>query len=239
LKEGAMDSEGGQLRLRRGKSLRDQVYGKLKDSILKGTFEAQKRLIEEKLATQLGTSRTPVREAIQKLEKEGLVYRLPRGGYVVRSITDQDIDEVFGIRSILEGYAAYLATLRISDEELNALEDIVRKGQDSLKKGDLEELIRLNTEFHDRLYRASGSKLLCSIINDLRDFIYRFRVMIFRYRSLAEISLRDHEEMVGMMKLKNAKKVETIVKKHIMRGKRLIAKKIREEARGIKKDGTS
>lgn len=224
-----MGIEKSRPKLRKGKSLREQVYEKLKENILTGVLEAHKRLVEERLAAELGTSRTPVREAIQKLEKEGLIYRLPRGGFAVRSITDEDIDEVFGIRRILEGYAGYLATLRITKDELDALDEIVKKGEECLRKGDLDALVRLNTEFHDTLYKASKSRLLYSIINDLRDFIYRFRVIIFKYRTLAEISLRDHREMIELMKLKNAKKVEALIKKHILRGERLIKRKIKEE----------
>ncbi|MCX7857711.1 MAG: GntR family transcriptional regulator [Deltaproteobacteria bacterium] len=224
-----MGAEESRPKLRKGKSLREQVYRKLKEHILNGVLEANKRLIEEKIASQLGTSRTPVREAIQKLEKEGLIYKLPKGGFAVRSITDEDIDEVFGIRSILEGYAGYLATFKITEEELRDLEEIVKKGEEYVEKNDMDALVKLNTEFHDKLYRASKSKLLYSMINDLRDFIYRFRIIIFRHRTLAEVSLRDHKDMIELMKSKNAKKVESLIKKHILRGKKLIKKKIKEE----------
>ncbi len=232
-----MEVEENRQGLRRGKSLREQVYKRLKDNILTGVLEAQTRLVEEKIAAQLGTSRTPVREAIQKLEKEGLIYKLPKGGFAVRSITEEDLEEVFEIRSMLEGYAGYLATLRITDEELSILEEIVRRGEERLEKGDLEALVPLNTEFHERLYKASKSRILCSLINDLRDFIYRFRVIIFKYPNLAEISLRDHREMIELMRLKKGKKVEALIKKHILRGKKLIKEKIREEGK-IKGNGS-
>lgn len=217
------------LRVRKGKYLREQVYKKLKESILSGALKANSRLVEEKLAFSLGTSRTPIREAIQKLEKEGLVYKLPRGGYAVGGISEEDIDEVFGIRSILEGYAAYLAAQRITDEEIDELERLVRKGEEYLNAGDLESLVKLNTEFHEKLYKASKSKRLNSIISDLRDYIFRFRVYIFRYKSLAEVSLRDHKEMIRLMREGNAKKVESLVRRHIMRGKKLIKRKLAEE----------
>lgn len=220
------------LKVRKGKYLREQVYKKLKDSILNGAIKAHSRLIEEKLASSLGTSRTPIREAIQKLEKEGLVYKLPKGGYAVGGITEEDIDEVFGIRSILEGYAAFLAAERITPHELDELEELVKKGEECLNSGDLESLVKINTEFHEKLYKASKSKRLYSMISDLRDFIYRFRVYIFKHRSLAQISLKDHKEMIRLMRERNAKKVESLVRRHIMRGKSLIKRKLVEE-RGI------
>ena len=215
--------------VRKGKFLREQVYKNLKNTILTGGLEPKKRLIEEKLADEMGTSRTPVREAIQKLEKEGLIHKLPRGGYAVSIITDDDIEEVFGIRSVLEGYAGYLATARATEEDIKALEDIVQKEEDCLKKNNIEEIITLNTEFHDKLYMAAKSAKLYSIINDLRDYIYRYRIIIFRYSGMVEISIKDHKDMIGLMKSKKAIQVEKLVRKHIIRGKNLIKKKIKRD----------
>jgi hypothetical protein len=98
--------------LRKGRFLREQVHKKLKESIINGILPPYKRLIEEKIAAEMEMSRTPVREAIQKLEKEGLIHKLPRGGYAISIVTIEDIDDVFGLRSVIEGYAAYLATQR-------------------------------------------------------------------------------------------------------------------------------
>lgn len=225
-----MDASYDQASIRKGRFLREQVYKNLKTSILNQTLPQNKRLVEERLAEELGTSRTPVREAIQKLEKEGLIHKLSKGGYAVSAITDEDIEEVFGIRGILEGYAAYLATMRVTDEDIRSLEEIVNKEEQCLKKGELEECIRLNTEFHDRLYRIAQSAKLYSIINDLRDYIYRYRIIILRYEGMVEVSIRDHREMIVLMKSKRATKVEKLVRKHITRGKTIIKKKIKRDA---------
>ena len=120
----------GQQTARKGRFLREQVYKRLKDSILNGVLPPNKRLIEEKIAADMETSRTPVREAMQKLEKEGLIHKLPRGGYAISIITMEDIEEVFGIRSILEGYAAYLATVRAKEDDISVLEGIVKKEEE-------------------------------------------------------------------------------------------------------------
>ena len=100
--------------------LREHVYVSIKNAIIGGDFEPGKRLIEEKLAEDMKTSRTPVREAIQKLEKEGLIYRLPRGGFAVKGVTEEEVDEVFGLRGILEGYAGFLATERMEEERVKS-----------------------------------------------------------------------------------------------------------------------
>jgi len=214
---------------RKGRFLREQVHKKLKESILNGMLPPNKRLIEEKIAAEMETSRTPVREAMQKLEKEGLIHKLPRGGYAISIITMDDIEEVFGIRSILEGYAAYLATLRVKDEDLQALEQIVKREEECLKRKDTDQLVKLNTEFHESLYKAARSAKLYAIINDLRDYIYRFRIIIFRYSDMAAISIRDHQDMIALMKAKKASRVEKLVRKHIIRGKNLIKKKLKRD----------
>jgi DNA-binding GntR family transcriptional regulator len=226
-----MENADTQQDIRKGRFLREQVYKRLKASVLNGTLSPNKRLIEEKLAEEMGTSRTPVREAIQKLEKEGLIHKLPRGGFAVSVVTDADIEEVFGIRSILEGYAGYLATSRAADEDIRALEDTVKKQEKFLAEKNLEEVIRLNTEFHDILYRAAKSAKLLSLINDLRDYIYRYRLIILRYEGMASISIGDHKEMIELMKARHTKQVEKLVRKHILRGMDLIKKKIKEESK--------
>jgi len=226
-----MNNPYGQQTIRKGRFLREQVYRKLKESILNVMLEPNKRLIEEKLAAEMGTSRTPVREAIQKLEKEGLIHKLPRGGFAVNVIADEDIEEVFGVRSVLEGYAGYLATLRATEEDLRAMESIVKRQEICLDNGETDEIIRLNTDFHDILYACAKSKKLIAIINDLRDFIFRYRILILRYEGMATIAIQDHKDMIALMKAKNARQVEKLVRKHIIRGMGLIKKKMRQEAR--------
>jgi DNA-binding GntR family transcriptional regulator len=226
-----MENPDGQQVIRKGRFLREQVYRKLKESILNVMLEPNQRLIEEKLAAEMGTSRTPVREAIQKLEKEGLIHKLPRGGFAVNVIADEDIEEVFGVRSVLEGYAGYLATLRATEEDLRAMESIVKRQEICLDNGETDEIIRLNTDFHDILYACAKSKKLIAIINDLRDFIFRYRILILRYEGMATIAIQDHKDMIALMKAKNARQVEKLVRKHIIRGMGLIKKKMRQEAR--------
>ena len=226
-----MENPDGQQVIRKGRFLREQVYRKLKESILNVMLEPNQRLIEEKLAAEMGTSRTAVREAIQKLEKEGLIHKLPRGGFAVNVIADEDIEEVFGVRSVLEGYAGYLATLRATEEDLRAMESIVKRQEICLDNGETDEIIRLNTDFHDILYACAKSKKLIAIINDLRDFIFRYRILILRYEGMATIAIQDHKDMIALMKAKNARQVEKLVRKHIIRGMGLIKKKMRQEAR--------
>ncbi|HUJ90174.1 MAG TPA: GntR family transcriptional regulator [Syntrophorhabdales bacterium] len=210
------------------KLLREHVYTGVKTAIIGGDFQPGKRLIEEKLAADMATSRTPVREAIQKLEKEGLIFRLPRGGFAVKQVTEEELEEILGLRSILEGYAAFLATSRITETELKQLDEIITKEDACLKNLNVDEFIRLDGEFHDVLYRAAKNARLYGLLNDLRDYMYRYRVIILHYQRKLHLAVQDHKEMLASIKAKSPRQVEKLVRKHVSRGKEIIKKKIKQ-----------
>ena len=173
-------------------------------------------------------SRTPVREAFQKLEEEGLVYRRPRGGYAVKGVTEEEVDEIFGLRSILEGYAGFLAASRITPEGLKRLEDIVRQEEACLRDMHAATFIELDTQFHDVLHRAAKTARLYALLQSLKDYMYRYRVIILRYHPKPGVAVEDHKKMVQGMKARNARQVETLIRKHMNRGKNLIKRKLRQ-----------
>ena len=208
--------------------LRERVYSGIKNSIITGELEPRTRLIEEDLAEAMRASRTPVREAFQKLEEEGLIYRRPRGGYAVKGVTEEDVDEIFGLRSVLEGYAGFLAASRITQEELKSLKEIIRHEETCLKNMDAEEFIELDTAFHDVLHRAAKNARLYVLLHSLRDYMYRYRVIILRYHSNPGVAVEDHKKMVQCMKARNARQVETLIRRHMNRGKTLIKRKLQQ-----------
>jgi len=213
---------------RKKKLLREHVYTGVKTAIISGDFQPGKRLIEERLAADMTTSRTPVREAIQKLEKEGLIFRLPRGGFAVKAVTEDEVEEVLGLRSVLEGYAGYLATSRITDHEMRQLEEIIANEDECLKNLNVDEFIRLDGEFHDVLYKAAKDARLYALLHDLRDYMYRYRVIILRYQRKPHLAVQDHKQMLASMKVKSPRQVEKLVRKHVSRGKDIIKKKIKQ-----------
>jgi DNA-binding GntR family transcriptional regulator len=210
------------IRVRRRRALREETYEALRNAILRGRVKLGQRLKEERLAAEIGTSRTPVREAFHKLEQEELVTRLPRGGFVVREWTRSDVEEIFGIRSVLESYAAVVAAQNMDEAKLARLEDKLEESERALKKGDTERFIQLNTEFHDILYKSSNSRKLCHMINNLRDYFYRYRVAILGVNGMPRLSLRDHKRMVAAMKKKDSAVVEKLVREHILRGREIV-----------------
>jgi DNA-binding GntR family transcriptional regulator len=213
---------------RKRKLLREHVYTGVKTAIISGDFQPGKRLIEERLAADMTTSRTPVREAIQKLEKEGLIFRLPRGGFAVKAVTEAEVEEVLGLRSVLEGYVGYLATSRITDHEMRQLEGIIAQEDECLKNLNVDEFIRLDGEFHDVLYKAAKNARLYALLHDLRDYMYRYRVIILRYQRKPHLAVQDHKQMLASMKAKSPRQVEKLVRKHVSRGKDIIKKKIKQ-----------
>ncbi|RLB07118.1 MAG: GntR family transcriptional regulator [Deltaproteobacteria bacterium] len=211
---------------RERKPLREVVYDRLKKGIQRGDFKAGERLIEQRLAEGLGVSRTPIREAISRLEQDGLVYKIPQGGAVVKGTTKEEIDEIFGIRAVLESYAASLATKQVDDGVLSRLQKIIDRSQQALERGDVDGFIRLNTKFHEMIYRASHSDKLYQIISNLRDYFYKYRVFILKMEGMPQVSLQDHRRMLQAMREKDSKKVEELVREHILRGKESLLKEI-------------
>lgn len=210
------------------KSLGQHVFENLKQAIIRGEVAPGDRLVESRLADALDISRTPVREAIHKLEREGLLRKLPKGGFAVMNLSREDIEETFGIRCVLESYAARLAAENYSEEELLPLEEKIREFQKFLDKGQLDELPRINTEFHSLFYSLSRSPKLIKMINDLRDQIFRFRKILLKKDKWAEASNEDHRKMLEAIRERDVNRVERVVKKHIARGQRIVLNALEE-----------
>jgi len=206
------------------RSLGQSVHDKLKQAILKGTLAPGSRVVESRVASALGISRTPVREAIHKLEREGLLRHDPKGGFFIKGLSRADIEETFGIRSVLESYAARLAAIRYLKGDLEAIEQKLIAYETCLERGELAALPKINTEFHDLLYGLSRSPRLIRMINDLRDQIYRFRLMILKIDEMARLSNEDHRLMLKAIKARDADGVERLVREHILRGQDIVLK---------------
>jgi DNA-binding GntR family transcriptional regulator len=200
------------------KSLGQHVFENLKNAIIKGDMPPGGRLIESRLAETLGISRTPVREAIHKLEREGYLRKLPRGGFSVLGLSRDDVEETFGIRRVLESYAARLAAEKHKKSDLKPLEKKIELFQKHLDSKDLEALPDINTEFHDLLYALSRSPKLISMINNLRDQIYRFRQLILKDEKYARMSNEDHKDMLEKIRQRDTRGVERLVREHLVRG---------------------
>lgn len=156
--------------------LRDVVFQTLRQAILRGELEPGERLMEIHLANRLGVSRTPIREAIRKLELEGLVVMIPRRGAIVASITEKDLQDVLEVRRTLEIMAGEMACERITPKLLQQLEEA---GREFMKLKDTDEftsLAEVDVKFHDIIYAATDNQRLITILNNLREQMYRYRL---------------------------------------------------------------
>ena len=209
-------------------NLGNQVFEQLKEMIFKGELAPGKRIIESEVADSIGISRTPVREALHKLEAERLLMHLPKGGYVVKGMSLSEIQETFDIRIILESFAGFLAAKRCNDKEILPLEKKLEEFEKYLIKNDLKELTRVNTEFHELLYALSKSPKLIKMINNLRDEIFLLREILLDSMKMASLSHDDHKEMIKAIKNREAKKVERLIKEHILRGEDFVIKEMKK-----------
>ena len=216
----------GGLKTSKKRSLREEVYQSLKKSILHGKLKGGQRLIEEQLADQVGISRTPVREAFHKLERDELVTRLPKGGFAVREFTKEDVEEIFGIRSALESYAAYLATVHMAPDKISILERKLKESEDALESGDDDKALQLHNDFYDLLYKSCRSRKLAEMIDNFRDYFYRYRAALLRTENGASLTNQYHRQMLEAMKKKNPRLAERLVRMHLARAKELVLREI-------------
>ncbi|MDN5352163.1 MAG: hypothetical protein PWQ12_1083 [Clostridiales bacterium] len=167
------------LEIRNYKPLGEVVFEYLRNAILGGELKPGERLMEVTIADQLGVSRTPVREAIRKLEKENFVIMIPRKGAYVADLTKKDILEVLEIRKELEGFAAYLASERMTIEEKEALAKTMEQFNASMATMDKKSMIDNDNAFHSLIFKATKNQRLINIIYDLHDQFQRFRLVYF------------------------------------------------------------
>jgi DNA-binding GntR family transcriptional regulator len=197
------------------KPLRELVFESLREAIISGQLKPGERMMEIQMAEEMGVSRTPVREAIRKLELEGLVVMIPRKGAYVSGLSLKDIADVFEVRGALEGLAAELASERITDEELERLERYLVQITEDIEKGDLNKVVETDTEFHTQLYKASRNDWLLQIINNLREQIQRFRTTSLSLPGRMKIAVDEHRQIVEAISSRNGKLARKLAQEHI------------------------
>lgn len=155
--------------------LRDVVFGTLRRAILTGELKPGERLMEIHLADKLGVSRTPIREAIRKLELEGLVTMVPRRGAEVAQITEKSLKDVLEVRRALDALCAELACDRITDEEKEALKRACDAFEEATKTGDTKMIAQADVALHDIIIQATDNARLIQLIHNLSEQMYRYR----------------------------------------------------------------
>lgn len=197
------------------KPLREVVAETLREAIVNGILDPGERLMEIQLAEELGVSRTPVREAIRKLELEGFVVMIPRRGTYVADLSIKDINEVFEIRTALDVLAAGLAVERITEDELEQLERLLVEISDLIEQNDAEKIVEADGQFHDILYRASRNDRLVGIINNLREQFTRFRSISIAYPGRIQKTVEEHRRLVEAIASRDTDLAQQIAREHM------------------------
>ncbi|WP_342515103.1 GntR family transcriptional regulator [Sporosarcina sp. FSL K6-1522] len=188
----------------KSRSASHQAYEVIRDRILNGDLPGGTKIVEEKLATELGISRTPIREALRQLGHEGLVVNKK-----VVQPTEKDLRNLFQLRSLLEGSAAKSAATYLPVEDLTSLSNCIQIGRD----GAPEEIMAANERFHKIIVQASGNSLMIDTIDRMKSIIYLFRKTVVLYNRPRLID--EHEEIYEAIKARDGEKAKQLMESHL------------------------
>ena len=209
--------------------LRDVVFNTLRKAILKGELKPGERLMEIALAERLGVSRTPVREAMRKLELEGLVVMIPRRGAQVANITEKDLNDVLEVRIALENLSIENACMRMTEEQLEELWNAAKNFEATMAEGNLVKLAEADVAFHEVIYKSSDNRRLNQVLNNLREQIYRYRVEYLKDDGIYPRLIEEHQKMYDALKAKDQELAVSYVEKHLHNQAEAVKKIIREQ----------
>ena len=209
--------------------LRDVVFNTLRQAILTGDLKPGERLMEIHLANKLGVSRTPIREAIRKLELEGLVTMIPRRGAEVAQITEKSMNDVLEVRRAMDALCVELACERISEEELDALKGACDHFEEAVKGGDIKVIAKADVALHDIIVQATGNRRLVQLINNLSEQMYRYRFEYLKDTSRHQSLIEEHRMIYENIVKKDKEAASQAAKLHIDNQEMAIISQIRLE----------
>jgi DNA-binding GntR family transcriptional regulator len=197
------------------KPLREVIFNTLREAIIIGELKPGERLMEVQLAEKMGVSRTPVREAIRKLELEGLVDMMARRGAQVADLSVKDIMDVLEVRATLDGLATALSSTRITQDEIKELKHVNSQFISFVEKENLQGTIKKDVEFHDIIYRSSRNEKLIQIASNLREQVQRFRVIYLKDFSSTKDIIKEHNDIFEAIQSKDSILAQNVAQKHI------------------------
>lgn len=209
--------------------LRDVVFNTLRQAILKGELAPGERLMEIQLAEKLGVSRTPIREAIRKLELEGLVLMIPRRGAEVAKISEKSLKDVLEVRRSLEELAIELACQRMTDTDMQELEKMQKKFCDAIADGSAMEIAESDEAYHDVIYNSTHNARLVQILNNLREQMYRYRLEYIKDEDKRQILRIEHEKILKALRSRHVAEARAAAREHIDNQEITVLKNIKEQ----------
>lgn len=212
--------------------LRDVVFQTLRHAILRGELKPGERLMEIQLANKLGVSRTPIREAIRKLELEGLVLMIPRKGAEVAEITEKSLRDVLEVRGSLEELAVDLACDRITASQLEELKVAAVAFEEALGTDDLTEYAEADVRFHDIIYNATDNQRLIQLLYNLREQMYRYRVEYLKRQEVHQTLLEEHRFIIECIENRNKECAKAAIRVHVENQANVVSDTIRVKQGG-------
>jgi DNA-binding GntR family transcriptional regulator len=212
---------------RDNKSLTERVYRDLRRAIITGSIAGGTRLVESNLAAEMQVSRTPVREALHKLALEGLLYSIPRAGYIVEEMSEYDVEDLFDVRIKIEQMAARMALEKITSNEIEQLARNLEKADRVLQNAEIRQMAELDTEFHGIIYKAARSKTLYRICQTLSDHTLKYRIALIDKSEMGHKTRDGHYEIYEAILSGDGNRVDRAVQSHLKLAKKDISRLMR------------
>jgi len=220
----------GKLVIKSEKTIRRKIYEHLREQLLGGKMQPHQHLIEAKIALDIGTSRTPVREALHSLELEGLIESIPRVGYVVKPISEQEVEEICEIRAAIEGLAARWAMEKAHEKLVIELEKNISIAEDKVSKGDVRAFVDMDAKFHEIISKFSGSQRLLELAQTLRRHMLRYRIQSIYSVDNVLRAIDGHKGILRAIEKRNLGEVNKAIQHHMEQSKKDILRYAFKEA---------
>jgi DNA-binding GntR family transcriptional regulator len=206
------------------KTIRRKVYEHLREQLLNGEIAPPEHLVEAKIAKEMGTSRTPVREALHSLELEGLIKSIPRVGYVVKPISEQEVEEICEIRMAIEGVAVRWAMEKAHKKLFEELKENISLSSQTVSKGEVRVFVEMDARFHEIIARYSGSQRLLELAQTLRRHMLRYRIQSIYSLDNVLRAIEGHKGILQAVQKRDLGEVNKAIRNHMEQVKKDVLK---------------
>ena len=206
--------------IKTSRTIRRKIYDFLREQLLSGEIQPHQHLIEAKVARDIGTSRTPVREALHSLELEGLIESIPRVGYVVKPISEPEVEEICEIRAAIEGLGARWAMEKAHRKLVEGLKKNISLSDEKVSKGDVRAFVDMDAQFHEIISKFSGSKRLLELAQTLRRHMLRYRIQSIYSVGNVLRAIDGHKGILRAIERRNLEEVNKAIQHHMQQSKR-------------------
>jgi DNA-binding GntR family transcriptional regulator len=216
--------------IKNSKSIRQRIYDHLREQLLNGEIPPRQHLVEAKIAKKIGTSRTPSREALHSLELEGLIESIPRVGYVVKPINEDEVEEICEIRAAIEGVGARWAMEKALHKLIEDLRKNILVSEEKLAQGDPKAFVELDAQFHETIARLSGSRRLQELGQTLRRHMLRYRIQSIYLTENVSRAIQGHKGILEAIEKGHLEEVNRAIRYHLEQSKKDILRYAFKEA---------